>query len=133
MTKTQASDLYERALVRAHAAGLKVLGRGSWKNGTAFYVVTSASELGRFHLVTAHAGRLACDCTAGQHGRMCSHRAIAHAELERERLAEAERRTRETAATLARVSASMDESERRETAMLTTGRADNKAFSIWKS
>jgi hypothetical protein len=117
---TQQQDQYSRALARAQAAGLKVLGRGTWTNGATFHVVTSASEAGRFHLVTQHSGRLSCDCVAGQHGRMCLHRAIVHEQIERERQAEDEQKAQATA-------------ERRETAMLTTGRADNKAFSIWAS
>lgn len=114
---TQQTGEYERALERAHSAGLKVMGRGAWTNGATFHVVTSASEAGRFHLVTAHAGRLACDCTAGQHGRLCQHRALVREQLETELQRQVEQRAAVVAA-------------EREVAPLAR---DNRAFSIWKS
>ncbi len=112
---------YERALSRAHDAGLRVMGKGEWTNGAAFYVVTSASEAGRFHLVTVHAGRLSCDCRAGVRGLMCQHRALAHEAIEREAI--------KAAVTAGFEDAQRQAREKRETAML----ADRGGFSIWAS
>ncbi len=119
---------YERALTRAHAVGLKVMGRGEWTNGATFYVVTSASEAGRFHLVTVHAGRLSCDCTAGQHGRMCQHRALAHEAIERELETQPVNRV-ENSSNIIPCLPTNRESERRETAPM----VQRPAFSIWAS
>jgi hypothetical protein len=122
-------DSYQRALARAHAVGLKVMGTGAWANGSSFYVVTSASEAGRFHLVTVYAGRLACDCTAGSHSRMCQHRALVHEQIERERRETHQVEAAMTAA-LAPVHAKLD-------TMLASFDnpvpAQRPAFSIWAS
>jgi len=75
----QQQDAQTRALARARAHGLSIVGRGAWKHGAPFVVVGSASEPGRFHLVTIYPGRLACDCPARA---LCMHRALAHEDLE---------------------------------------------------
>lgn len=114
MTQQQASE-FERALARAHRAGLAIAGRGTWKHdGAAFVAVTSSRDAARVHLVTIRAGRLACDCEASQYHpeRICSHRALAHEDLQRQLEARA-----------AAVAAA------RETAPLYR---DNRAFSLFK-
>jgi hypothetical protein len=155
MTQQTQQDQYTKALERAHAAGLKVQGCGQWtheQGGLPFVVVGSASELGRFHIVTVHAGRLACDCQAGQHGRMCMHRAVAREELAREareaegaRLilgaleragrdicAKADAITAQAVAMTSKAATATAPTLARDTAMLAS-RADNRGFSIWAS
>jgi len=113
---------YERALSRAHDAGLKVMGKGEWTSGQTFYVVSSASEAGRFHLVTQLANRLQCDCRARA---LCMHRGLTHEHIEGERRAESaiDKCNRETTAILSRVAASYDN----------PAPAPRAAFSIWAS
>ncbi len=79
MVSEQQQEALERALRRARANGLSIVGEGHWRQGGArFLVVGSASEEGRFHLVTILAGRLVCDCPSRA---LCQHRALAHEAL----------------------------------------------------
>ncbi len=121
MNTTQTTD-YERALARAQRAGLSIIGRGLLKSGERVYLTGSASEPGKHHVVIVHAGRLACDCPARA---LCTHRALAHAELQREaseaqEAIEQVRAGQKAAADAAAVAA------KRETAPLA-----RKSFSIW--
>src|SRR5260221_12029436 len=76
---------YERALMRAQRAGVRVVGRGTVRRtGERFYAVRSATEADRWHIVVQRNG-LVCDCTAAQYGRYCMHVAVVRAELERAR------------------------------------------------
>ncbi|HEX6818530.1 MAG TPA: hypothetical protein VF120_09165 [Ktedonobacterales bacterium] len=133
-----------KALQRAHHNGLSVIGRGTWDSGGArFLVVGSASEPGRFHLVTIYPGRLVCDCPSRV---LCTHRALAHEELAREAreaqelrmIADAIDRTRrELAAKLDELTGSAPAPASVPAAVALHGTAplyrSNAGFSIWKS
>jgi hypothetical protein len=70
---------YERALARAHSAGLEITGQGHMRTtGDRFLLIPSATEPGRSHVVVVEGARLHCNCQAGSFGRMCQHRALAH-------------------------------------------------------
>ncbi len=57
-------------------------GHGTRKSdGAAIYCVPSRSESNRWHLVRVNGLQLTCDCTAGQYGRYCAHRAAVRARL----------------------------------------------------
>jgi len=77
MTSKRQSEL-QRALDRAYAAGLDITGQGRMRNGNRFFLVPSATEPGRTHIVTSDTQHLHCDCEAGVHERICTHRALAH-------------------------------------------------------
>jgi len=96
MTQQQQEQL-ARALDRARKHGLAIVGRGTWDGGARFLVVGSASEPGRFHLVTVYPGRLVCDCPSRT---LCQHWALAHEELARE--AEEDRAARQIMGSLDR-------------------------------
>ncbi len=86
---------YERALERAHRAGLVVAARVGHNKETGERVlgVTSASEgENSLHLVTVKDLILTCDCKAAQFGRYCQHRAVAHEFLVAERFARSDQR-----------------------------------------
>jgi hypothetical protein len=117
----------------------EVVGRGIDTHGCELYVVPSASEPTRAHLVrvVGPSGRYRCDCTAGQHGRTCRHvRAVIALELaEMERGIELKRQATAIAlaatnARLARVNASIDAAARRETSA--PARSNPAPFSIFK-
>jgi hypothetical protein len=82
MTDKQQAQL-ERAREIAQRDGLVVVGAGRTKTGERVYAVPSRSEPSRWHLVVVdpREGRLVCDCPAGQHGRICAHRAAARERL----------------------------------------------------
>lgn len=87
MTQTQAEAI-ARALHRAHARGLEVVGKGTRKSdGATVYAVPSSSQPGRWHLVAVTGSRLVCDCQAGQRGLMCQHRALVRERIIAERVA----------------------------------------------
>ena len=67
----------ERAIERARQSGLEIMGRGYRKRDKALvWMVPSQSEANRWHTVTQIGDHLECDCTAGQHVRVCIHRAV---------------------------------------------------------
>ncbi len=79
-SKQQASDL-ARALARAQASGLTVIGQGHMQaTNQRFFLVPSASEPGaRTHIVTSDERHLHCDCAGSLYGQsICQHRAITH-------------------------------------------------------
>ncbi len=89
------SQEYEKALARAHQAGLVVAARVGYNKETGERVlgVTSASEgENSLHLVTVKDLILTCDCKAAQFGRYCQHRAVAHEYLVAERFAQSDKR-----------------------------------------
>jgi hypothetical protein len=94
-------DRLEAALARARAHGLPVVGHGTWdqgaKGGVRFFVVGSASEPGRFHMVLQWQGRLACDCPARG---LCMHRALVNEQLVAEREAADSRACRDMGGSL---------------------------------
>jgi hypothetical protein len=70
------------------AVELRVIGQGTLAgNGYPFLLVTSATELGRVHVVSysyegAFVGsRAQCDCMAAQYGKSCKHVLVARAYL----------------------------------------------------
>jgi hypothetical protein len=80
---------FQRALARAEAAGLTVVGEDvrDWDHAPIFRV-PSASEPGRIHNVVwvardeqGDGGSLICDCEGAWHGWHCSHRATVRAYL----------------------------------------------------
>lgn len=80
------AEALARALQRAHARGLAVVGKGTCKDGGApVYAVTSSSQPGRWHLVMVVGLRLVCDCQAGHRGLMCQHRALVRERITAER------------------------------------------------
>lgn len=84
---------YTKALERAHTVGLTICGKGWWKpDGSRVVGVSSASEDGRIHAVIVRDLALTCDCTAAQHGRYCSHRALVHEMLLEERFTRSDAR-----------------------------------------
>lgn len=73
---------YERALARAHQAGLYIVGRGQRKSdGAPIVAVSSSRTPNQFHLVVIGRDRLWCDCPARG---LCAHRALARELLVRE-------------------------------------------------
>jgi uncharacterized Zn finger protein len=84
MTQAQAKQL-ARALEIAERDGLQVCGRGWTRDGRRVYCVPSRTETNRWHLVIVAGVRLVCDCTAGQHGRICAHRAAVRSRILEER------------------------------------------------
>lgn len=121
MTISAPQSDYQRAIARANSQGIEILGRGRYsKSQEPFFLISSATDPSRPHVVR-HSGHIfACDCTAGQYGRMCVHVARVRELLERE-ATEIQSRIEQTRASVA---------ADRETAMLAT-RADNKPFSIF--
>jgi hypothetical protein len=112
MTQTQRNEL-ERACERAQKAGLRVVGHGYRHIDHAeVYAVPSMRNVNHWHLVAVVGGRLACDCPAGQHGRMCAHRGCVHAFL------------------VEGVKAAVARSARQATGPRL--RTDTRPFSIWK-
>jgi hypothetical protein len=70
------------------APAVRVIGQGTLEgSGYPFLLVTSASELGRCHVVSysyegAFVGsRAVCDCIAAQYGKSCKHVLVARAWL----------------------------------------------------
>ncbi len=108
---TKTSGL-ERAVEIAQRDGLEVVGHGTRKrDGAAVYAVPSRKEANRLHLVAVEGKRLSCDCAAGQHGRVCAHRATVYLFL------------------LARVERASEQRPAHETAPLARS---NAPFSVWK-
>lgn len=73
---------------KADAPAVQVIGQGTLSgNGYPFLLVTSATELGRVHVVSysyegAFVGaRAQCDCMAAQYGKSCKHVLVARAYL----------------------------------------------------
>jgi hypothetical protein len=78
MTITQRSEL-DRAIERAMAAGLEIIGRGHLKaSNERVFLVPSQSQPTRAHLVVLHGHRLVCDCAARV---LCVHKAVVHMAL----------------------------------------------------
>jgi hypothetical protein len=120
----------ERALSRAQAEHITVLGRGTVKaTGQRFYVVSGSRDAQ--YLVGVFADHLQCTCAAGKHDKVCKHRTAAHLAMAAERSAETARAVAIAAecvktaceATAASVAA------RREASVLARSSAP---FSIWK-
>jgi hypothetical protein len=84
MTQTQ-SDQLERALGRAIARGIYIVGKGTMRYTSHVVYVVSSSTRTSCHLVILSSGRLHCDCAGAAHGRICQHRAMVHARLLSER------------------------------------------------
>src|SRR5258708_34240094 len=78
MTTKQGREL-DRAIERATAASVEVMGRGHMKgsNDRAF-LVPSQQDSTHWHIVRLSGSRLVCDCQATV---ICVHRAAAHMEL----------------------------------------------------
>ena len=99
------------ASARALAEHITIAAKGSIKaTGARFFLVNGSH--GSQYVVLVHADRLECSCLAGQHGKVCKHRASVHAALVAER-----------------TTFSIDEVARRETAPLYRS---NDVISIWK-
>jgi len=81
---TKQQDQLSRALDRAYAAGLDIIGQGRMRNGNRFFLVPSVSEPGTTHVVVSDDQHLHCDCHAGAHDLICQHRALAHEYLTHE-------------------------------------------------
>ena len=77
MTSQQQAAL-DRALARASEAGLHITGQGHLLNGQRFFLIPSATDPARSHIIVSDETRLHCDCTAGQYDHICQHRAIVH-------------------------------------------------------
>jgi hypothetical protein len=84
MTTKQQSEL-DRALARASAADLHITGQGHLLNGQRFFLIPSATDSARSHIIVSDETRLHCDCEAGQRDHVCMHRAIVHLFLRDER------------------------------------------------
>lgn len=83
MTRNEQTAL-DKAIERAGRQSVKVLASGRIKStGQRFWLVSSQSHPERPHIVFLHADthRLSCDCPAGEHGRVCVHRASVHMHL----------------------------------------------------
>lgn len=80
MGNRQQQTELERAIERAHKAGIRIAGRGYRRADSARVVaVTSASEPNRWHPVAIYAAHLECDCEASQRwGKVCIHRGLVH-------------------------------------------------------
>ncbi len=85
MTPTTTARQYAAALLRAHAAGLRIVAEGlrvvPGIGACKVYYVPSVSEPGYLHAVVRLPNRLTCDCMGAQGGRYCQHRALAHERL----------------------------------------------------
>jgi hypothetical protein len=134
MAMSQAQTLesqLERAIVRAHGCGVYIIGMGRRRaDGAHLFVVSSARDPVRGHLVIVAGPHLQCDCAAAQYRRLCQHRAIVHERLLAERSASqvAAARTAKTSAVFATHDTGAIAS-RRDTAIL---RRSQRPFSIWK-
>jgi hypothetical protein len=74
---TQQTSATERAL----SEHITIAAWGRIKaTGAKFFLVNSSHHETQY-TVLVHADRLACSCPAGQHGRICKHRAAVHAAL----------------------------------------------------
>lgn len=58
-----------------------ITGNGTLASGTAFYLVSSSSEVGRSHVVTCQPGHLTCDCRGFFYRGKCAHIALVDQEL----------------------------------------------------
>jgi len=143
MTSKQQDDM-ARALARAYSAGLDIVGQGRMRNGNRFFVIPSATEPARMHVVTSDGSRLHCDCTGGQFDHICQHRALAHeylsheaakraAQAEEVKLALAESEAEQALHEAARVlETAIDAPARRGQRNGPKVRDDVKAFSIYR-
>ncbi len=78
MTTKQRSEL-DRAIERATAASVEVMGRGHMKGSNdRVFLVPSQQDSTHWHIVRLSGSRLVCDCQATV---ICVHRAAAHMEL----------------------------------------------------
>jgi uncharacterized Zn finger protein len=68
------------ATERALAEHITIAALGTIKATGAKFFLVNGSHGGQY-TVLVHADRLACNCLAGQHGRVCKHRAAVHAAL----------------------------------------------------
>ena len=84
MTTKQQAEL-DRALARANAADLHITGQGHLLNGQRFFLIPSATDPARSHVIVSDESHLHCDCEAGQRDHVCMHRAIVHLFLRDER------------------------------------------------
>lgn len=91
---------YVRALARAHAQGICVVGMSTREiDGRPEYLVPSVSSPGTLHHVTEVVrGHLICDCLAGWKGIFCQHKACVVEHLLEQRAAADTVPTRERAA-----------------------------------
>lgn len=69
---TQMAKTFERAAIQ----GVRIVGKGTRRDGKTVYAVSSASDATRAYLVTVMGARLVCDCQAAKHGVYCKHRAV---------------------------------------------------------
>ena len=107
-------SITERALERAHQAGIEICARG-WRktDGARVLGVTSASEDNLVHMVTVYDLRLECDCQAAKHGKYCTHRAVVHDYLVAERFERSNRTLEEKERALHRAARTLEELERK--------------------
>jgi len=77
----QAEQVYERALARAKAQGIRIAGESAY-NGNRAWVVVNPSHDGSYTVrLAAGASHLTCNCPSRT---ACKHRALCHEALERE-------------------------------------------------
>jgi hypothetical protein len=69
------------ATERALAEHITIAAAGRIKSTGAKFFLVNSSHHDSQYTVLVHADRLACNCPAGQHGRVCKHRAAVHAAL----------------------------------------------------
>ena len=74
--QVEATD-YERALARAQAEGLQIIGRGMRKSDGAHVVFVTGKTRASYQVIVFPL-RLVCNCEARG---MCKHRALVHADL----------------------------------------------------
>lgn len=110
-TQTQREANAAARVIEQH---ITIAARGTVKStGQRFFIVNGRSGQ---YTVLVSADRLQCSCPAGQHGKVCKHRAAVNQALQAERTAASEERYMLAAA-------------RRETAPLARS---NAPVSIWK-
>lgn len=102
------------------AAQAEITGSGMLSNGMSFYLVASATEAGRSHVVALQGSRMHCDCTGFGYRGTCRHVKAVEAYIAAEQAVErAERKAATHAA----------EAARRDSAML---RRSNQPFSMMR-
>lgn len=101
MATTNMQATYEKALERAKADGIVIVGRGHRLADGVCVVYTSSATGEACHAVAIHPDHMSCTCQAGQRGHYCKHRAAVRADLIEKAIAAAARLERKPAAPVA--------------------------------
>jgi hypothetical protein len=124
---------------RAILEGITIAAKGTIKATGARFILVNSSHHDTQYTVLVHADRLECSCPAGQHGRICKHRAAVHAALVAEANAFRALDKDETAllyelhVAAAKLDAALDrQRQARETSTLVGAQRGNGAVSMWK-